>query len=115
MDAFARIDLYRDPRGHCALVMPSRRVYACSSLRAAPAVLDTALAIEAPPYRGVDQEAVDIFVGSVLANDAGHNTPPAALLRQLQAAIAASPAWPHATSTSSRRMLKWCSDSGMRA
>jgi hypothetical protein len=47
---------------------------------------------QAQVKRCIDQEAVDMFVGSVLSNDAGR-TPVATLKAQLRAAIEASEAW----------------------
>jgi hypothetical protein len=93
-DITVRASLQRSDDGRrCTLVLPSH-AYACS-LASAPAVFEAALALE--PHSssgGVDQEAVDIFVGSVVANDAGRTPLTDTLRLQLQAAIAKSSAWP---------------------
>ena len=78
--------------GRCALMTPAH-TYVFAAAEAQDAFWDAVLqAADGAARPVIDGEAVDMFVGSVLANDAGR-TRADALKSQLLAAVDASEAW----------------------
>ena len=77
--------MQRRTDGRCALVTPEQ-TYSFEA-RDARDAFEAALGASS-----VDQEAVDMFVGSVVANDGGR-TPTGVLRARLAAAVEASSAW----------------------